>query len=204
MGCQIYAFTASPHTTPDSRRDHDYIIPGTGDPDGTLPDEWFSGKEKVDLHRFLSSGLDIAVICVPLTSATKGMFSTEEFEVLYKASLEKVKHDPVLQYCDEGVLPAGEGCIISNPARGTIIDQPALIKALSQGRLQGAALDVTDPEPLPESSKLWDLPNVVITPHLSGHFAGYMERVFGIVRTNLELREKGEKMINVVDRDKGY
>lgn len=204
MGCKIHAFTASPHTTPESRQDNGYILPGTGDPDGTLPDTWFSGKEKADLHKFLASGLDLVVISVPLTPATRSMFSTEEFEVLYRTSLEKTKNNPVLELVSGEELLEGEGSIISNVARGAIIDQPALIKALKERKLQGAALDVTDPEPLPESSELWDLPNVAITPHLSAHFAGYMERVFDIVKFNLERREQGEKMVNVVDRSKGY
>lgn len=203
MGCKVHAFTASPHATPDSRRDDGYVIPDTGDPLGILPDVWYSGKSKVQLHEFLASGLDLLIISVPLTPATKGMFSSDEFEVLYQASLAKVKNDPALSI-DDGKLPLREGCIISNPARGAIIDQSALIEALKQGKLQGAALDVTDPEPLPKSSELWDLPNVVVTPHLSAHFAGYMDRVFDIVAENLERREKGEKMVNVVDRNRGY
>lgn len=204
MGCKIHAFTASSHATPESRRDDGYIVPGTGDPDGIIPDKWYSGKKKADLHEFLSSHLDLVVISVPLTPATRGMFSTEEFDILHKASLDRAKHDPVLQCINEDEIPEGEGCIISNPARGAIVDQPALIRALRQGKIQGAALDVTDPEPLPESSEMWDLPNVVITPHLSAHFAGYMNRVFDIVDCNLERCEKGDKMVNVVDRNRGY
>jgi len=93
---------------------------------------------------------------------------------------------------------------ISNIARGPIIDQPALIKALKDGTLGGAALDVTDPEPLPEDSELWDLKNAIVTPHVSGNGVSYTERAFQVLETNLERRENGEKLINVVNRERGY
>lgn len=78
------------------------------------------------------------------------------------------------------------------------------MKALQDGTVGGAALDVTDPEPLPKDSELWDMPNVIITPHVSGSVDGYTERALQVLETNLTRREKGEKLINIVQRDRGY
>lgn len=203
MGCNVHAYTASPRSTPESRRDDGYVIPGTGDSDGTIPDAWYSGSTKSGLHTFLSSGLDVLLVSVPLTPATTHLFGKEEFEVLYKASLDQVKSTENAKV-EDGKLPAGEGCIISNIARGPVLDQQALITALKDGKLQGAALDVTDPEPLPEDNDLWDLENAIVTPHISGHFSNYIDRAFDIVRENLRRLESGDKLLNVVRRDKGY
>ena len=93
---------------------------------------------------------------------------------------------------------------VTNISRGKIIDQPALVKALHDGTVRGAALDVTDPEPLPSTDPLWTAPNVTITPHISGAGASYTDRAFQVLEVNLEKRLKDEKLINVVDRKKGY
>lgn len=204
MGCKIHVYTASPHTTPESRRDDGYIIPNTGDPDGTLPQAWYSGATKPDLHTFLSSGLDLLVLCVPLTPATRGFLSTEEFDVLHNASLSKMKSKGMRQADEDGKLPEGEGCIVSNISRGAVIDQSALIAALKDHKLQGATLDVTNPEPLPTDSELWDLENVIITPHVSGAFANYLDRAFDVVTENLRRKEQGKELVNLVKRERGY
>ncbi len=70
--------------------------------------------------------------------------------------------------------------------------------------MRGAALDVTDPEPLPKESELWDLKNVTITPHISGLGTAYAERSFDILEKNLTRLERAEKLLNVVSRKKGY
>jgi phosphoglycerate dehydrogenase-like enzyme len=80
----------------------------------------------------------------------------------------------------------------------------AVKKSKSEGGLRGAALDVTDPEPLPADSELWDLENVAITPHVSGIGTLYEQRSFEILERNLTNLENGDKLINVVDRKKGY
>ena len=184
MGMSVIAYTASPKDTAEKKKDPGYIVPGTGDPDGEIPDEWYSGLDKKSLHHFLEQDIDWLVVSVPLTDDTLHFLSTAEFAKLSQNGKRKT--------------------YITNIARGPIIDQPALIQALKDGVLGGAALDVTDPEPLPEDSELWDLPNVIVTPHISGRGTRYTERVFQILDINLERREKGEKMINLVRRERGY
>jgi phosphoglycerate dehydrogenase-like enzyme len=152
------------------------------------------------LHGFLGQGLDWLVVCVPLTEKTRGFLGKEEFGVLRDGLGKRVE-------AEGGVVGGGaEGrkTFVTNIARGPIIDQEALIEALKDGTLQGAALDVTDPEPLPADSELWDLDNVVVTPHISGNGVAYEDRAFQVLGVNLERREKGEQLINVVKRERGY
>ncbi|KAI5204279.1 hypothetical protein E4T39_03720 [Aureobasidium subglaciale] len=184
MGMDIIAYTASPKDTPEKKKDVGYIVPGTGDPDGELPSAWYSGLDKESLHNFLKQDIDLLLISVPLTKETTHFLSTEEFKILSQ----------------DGKKPA----FVANVARGPIIDQPALIGALKNGTLAGAALDVTDPEPLPSDSELWHLDNVIVTPHISGNGEAYVDRAFQILELQLERKQKGEKFINVVNRKRGY
>lgn len=194
MGMDVIAYTASPRTTPESKHDRGFIVPGTGDPDGSIPSAWYSGLDKKSLHDFLSQGIDHLLISVPLTKETTHFIAEEEFKILGK-----------------------NNAFISNISRGQIIKQSALIESLKKyadnnplkggdggGGLRGAALDVTDPEPLPKDDPLWDAPNCIITPHISGLGSAYVDRAFQVLEVNLDRREKGEKMINVVDRKRGY
>lgn len=150
-----------------------------------IPSAWYSGTDKASLHNFLSQDIDILLVSVPLTPSTRHFLAAEEFTILGK-----------------------KNAFIVNIARGAILQQDDLIAALkkptAEGGLRGAALDVTDPEPLPASSELWDLENVAITPHVSGMGTLYARRTFDILERNLTNLENGEKLINVVDRKKGY
>jgi phosphoglycerate dehydrogenase-like enzyme len=112
------------------------------------------------------------------------MFHTAEFDVLAASN-------PHLTY-------------IANISRGDIINQPALITALKENKLRGAALDVTSPEPLPSDDPLWEAPNLVLTPHVSGNSVRYMERAFQVLEENLRRRFAGGRLVNEVDRKKGY
>lgn len=85
-----------------------------------------------------------------------------------------------------------------NVARGEIVDQAALIDALREGRLAGAYLDVFEEEPLAPDSPLWDLPNVLVTPHNSPAASGNDRRVFEIFLTNLGRWQRGEPLVNAV------
>lgn len=94
--------------------------------------------------------------------------------------------------------------LIVNIARGSIVVQEDLIAALKAGKLRGAALDVTDPEPLNAESELWDLENVTITPHISSISTEYVDRSLAILEMNLTNLEEGKPLINEVDRKRGY
>ena len=195
LGMDVIAYTASPRTTPESKHDTGFIVPGTGDPDGSIPTAWFSGLDKASLHHFLAQDIDHLLISVPLTKETTHLIGAVEFAILGKK----------------------KNAFVSNISRGQIIVQADLIAALKSyddhnpleggdggGGLRGAALDVTDPEPLPKEDPLWDAPNCIITPHISGLGEAYVDRAFQVLEVNLDRREKGERMINVVDRKRGY
>lgn len=184
MGMEVLAYTATPKHSAESRKDHGFIVPGTGDADGSVPSEWYSGLDKPSLNHFLAQDIDWLVVAVPLTPQTNHFLGKTEFESLSHG----------------GKRPA----FISNIARGQIINQPEMIDALKNGLLAGAALDVTDPEPLPANSELWDLPNVTVTPHVSGQSEAYFERSFQVLELNLHRKDKGEKLVNVVQRSRGY
>jgi phosphoglycerate dehydrogenase-like enzyme len=132
-----------------------------------------------DLAEALPSA-DHVAICLPLTSGTRGLFDA--------AMLARMKHS----------------AYIYNVGRGQIIDQDALIKALDEGTVAGAGLDVTDPEPLPADSPLWSMENVMVTAHTSGSTPRYWERIMAILETNIARFEAGEPLHNVVDGAAGY
>jgi phosphoglycerate dehydrogenase-like enzyme len=123
---------------------------------------------------------DYVVLAVPLTDETRGMIG--------EAELRSMKPNAV----------------IVNIARGAVIDQPTLVRALREGWIGGAALDVTDTEPLPPDNELWTAPNVMVTPHISGGTPRYMDRAIEIFCDNLARYLAGERMRNVVDPERGY
>lgn len=139
-------------------------------------DEMFPPSE---LHTVLAES-DYVVLAVPLTSDTRHMIGEAELAVMKP------------------------NAVIVNIARGAVIDQEALIRALKAQRIGGAALDVTDPEPLPPESELWDLENVMITPHISGGTPHYMDRAIELFCDNLRRYVAGETLRNVVDPSRGY
>ncbi|KAL6900053.1 hypothetical protein GGI43DRAFT_427774 [Trichoderma evansii] len=162
MGMNIHAHTFHPRNTPESRYQDSYTPAGLGDPEGVLPSKWFSGTSKQEIHEFLDSGLDVLVISIPLTEKTKGLLSTKEFEILGKKKT-----------------------FVSNISRGQVVDTDALIDALEGDVISGAAIDVTDPEPLPDGHRLWKTKNLILTPHVGGQSKSYAERALAILEANL-------------------
>ncbi|TKX73958.1 D-2-hydroxyacid dehydrogenase [Halorubrum sp. GN11_10-6_MGM] len=107
-------------------------------------------------------GTDVLVLACPLTETTEGLIGETEFDA----------------------LPTD--AVVVNVARGGVIDTPALVAALRSNALHGAALDVTDPEPLPSDHDLWGFENVFLTPHVAGHTPRYWERRADLLVANLE------------------
>ena len=96
------------------------------------------------------------------------------------------------------------GAVLVNLGRGALVDQGALLDALEHGRLAGAALDVFEHEPLDAGSPLWSLPQVIVTPHISGLGPRYWERSVELFARNLRAFMAGEPLVNVVDKRAGY
>jgi phosphoglycerate dehydrogenase-like enzyme len=101
-------------------------------------------------------------------------------------------------------LDAMEGVFLLNAGRGPSVVTVELVAALKDGRVRGAGLDVTDPEPLPDGHPLWSLPNVIITPHYGGVHPRYNEEAFEVFCRNLGRWVRGEPLEHVVDRAAGY
>jgi phosphoglycerate dehydrogenase-like enzyme len=132
-----------------------------------------------ELPAFLAE-CDYLVLAVPLTAESRHMIGEAELAAMKPTA------------------------VIVNIARGAVIDQEALVRALKGGRIGGAALDVTEPEPLPPDSELWGLENVMITPHISGGTPRYMDRAIELFCDNLRRYLAGEPLRNVVDPSRGY
>ena len=99
-----------------------------------------------------------------------------------------------------------DGAYFINVGRGSAVETDALTDALKSGKLAGAALDVTDPEPLPADHPLWEIDNVIITPHASGNYLlkGTLDRVVEILTENFDNFVSGRPLKNIVDRRYGY
>jgi phosphoglycerate dehydrogenase-like enzyme len=132
-----------------------------------------------ELPRLLAES-DYVVLCVPLTTDTRGLIGERELRMMKPTA-----------------------CLI-NIARGPVIVEEALIEALRQGWIAGAALDVFEKEPLPADSPLWDFENVILTPHISGGTENYNRRATEIFARNLGHYLSGEPLENVVDPARGY
>jgi phosphoglycerate dehydrogenase-like enzyme len=132
-----------------------------------------------DLPRVLPQAHHVA-ICLPLTPQTRGLFDRS------------------------AIFQMRPGAYLYNIGRGAIVDTPALVEALECGHLGGAGLDVTDPEPLPADSPLWDMENVIITSHTSGSTPNYWDRAIVVLESNIERFRSGADLLNVVDLERGY
>lgn len=125
---------------------------------------------------------DLVACVLPGTAETKGLIGRGQFDIMKK------------------------NAYLLNFGRGNSIDSEALYEALQEGKIAGAALDVTDPEPLPAEHKLWDAPNILITPHCAGkfHIPVTLDNISDIVAENLKHYLQGEPLTHVVDRKLGY
>ncbi|MCC6391540.1 MAG: D-2-hydroxyacid dehydrogenase [Bryobacterales bacterium] len=149
-----------------------YAVSGSGDPDGIWPHRVFRSGEEADFLR----ELDFLIVATPLTRATEGLIGERELRALPRTAY------------------------VLNPARGPIIQQAALLRALDEGWIAGAALDTHYAYPLPPDHPLWRYANVILTPHISGsslsqHFAG---RLWDIFAANVTRFLGGERLMNLL------
>jgi phosphoglycerate dehydrogenase-like enzyme len=180
-------------------------VPGTGDPDGSLPVAWHHGTTKGELRDFLKATKpDHVVISLPLTAATHHLFDTEEFEVWSDALSSTQSSSPTSSSEEEVGGFAPRKGFLTNISRGKIVNTDALIAALGKHHIRGAALDVTDPEPLPADHPLWDAENVQISPHISWSGQEYFVRALEVLQLNLERLESGGELVNLFHRRRGY
>jgi len=156
--------------------DEGYTLDEMGDPKGAL----FTRLYPPQAIRSMMKECDFVVVCVPLTAETLGLVGKDQLAALKPSAF------------------------LVDISRGGVVDHEALISALSEGQLAGAALDVFPEEPLPPESPLWQMPNVIITPHVAGFSHAYNQRANKMFVENLQRYIAGEEMLNRVDFDRGY
>jgi phosphoglycerate dehydrogenase-like enzyme len=161
---------------PSCRADDGYRLPGTGDPDGVLPEAWFAPGQLRDML----ARSDVVVMCAPLTGETRAMVGAAELGAMKPSAF------------------------FVNVGRGSTVDETALAAALKAGRLAGAAVDVFDQEPPPPGHPLYGLEDVIVSPHVSGFLASYDDRCTELFAENLRRFRMGTPLLNLVDRARGY
>ncbi|MDS0295040.1 D-2-hydroxyacid dehydrogenase [Halogeometricum luteum] len=137
------------------------------------PTDEVVGFDEDAVHDALSRSEYVIVAC-PLNDLTRGLVGEAEFATMPPEA------------------------VLVNTARGGIVDTDALVSALQSNKIRGAALDVTEPEPLPNDHELWDLENCLLTPHTGGHTPKHWDRLADIVAENLDRLESGEELVNEV------
>ncbi|MGI8991193.1 MAG: D-2-hydroxyacid dehydrogenase [Bryobacteraceae bacterium] len=123
---------------------------------------------------------DYVVAAAPLTAETKSMIGAPEFAVMKRSA------------------------VVMNVGRGPVIDEPAMIQALQEKRIKGAALDVFDTEPLPAGHPFYRMENVLMSPHCADHTSDWLEQAMTFFLRNFERFRNGEPLLNVVDKKQGY
>jgi D-3-phosphoglycerate dehydrogenase len=153
-----------------------------------LATDWFPVNKPAHVAELLPADaiddllprVDIVILAAPLTDITRGMIDARRL----------------------ALLP--QGAILINVARGPLVVEQDLVDALESGHLGGAGLDVTDPEPLPVESKLWNLPNVLITPHVGGQSATRIDDMTNFFCDNLARYLSNQPLRNLVDKRLGF
>lgn len=169
FGMRVIAVKANPSV----RVDDGFRAPGTGDPDGSIPDRIVG----IETLPEVAAEADFVSITLPITARSRGVVGRDVLTAL-----------------------PGHAWIV-NTGRGPVVDEEALAEILAAGRIGGAVLDVFGEEPLPPSSPFWRLPNVVITPHVSGASSRELSQ---LVTENLRRFVEGEALLNRVDPQRGY
>jgi phosphoglycerate dehydrogenase-like enzyme len=161
---------------PEQRRDDSYLLPGTGDPEGTLPKAWFGPHQLGEMF----SQADVAMITLPETPATRQLIGAAELAALPRHAY------------------------LVNVGRGGVVDEATLARTLASGGIAGAAFDVFAEEPLPADSALWTLPNLLIMPHVASWTRLQTKRAAGVLIENLRRDLAGLPLVNVIDKELLY
>jgi phosphoglycerate dehydrogenase-like enzyme len=133
-----------------------------------------------DRRREMLAQCDYIVLAAPLNDETRGLISEAEFAAMKP------------------------GAVIINVGRGPVIDEPAMIKALTERKIKGAALDVFDEEPLPKAHPFYKLENVLLSPHCADHTPDWLDNAMRFFLAQFERFRRGEPLLNVVDKKLGY
>lgn len=156
--------------------DDAYYEEGTGDPTGEIPARIYPPQALASMVK----ECDYVAVTLPTTASTYHLVNAEVLRAMKKTA------------------------VIINVGRGSVIDEAELISALAAERIRGAALDVFETEPLPSSSPLWNLDNVIISPHVSGNTVRYHEKAAALFVENLERYLSQRPLLNVLKREHGY
>jgi phosphoglycerate dehydrogenase-like enzyme len=156
--------------------DFDYVPEGMGDPGG----DYVHRLYPAEALRSMLKDCDFVVVCVPKSPGTLNLIKTEELAAMKPSAY------------------------LVDISRGGIVDHNALVSALKDRKIAGVALDVFPEEPLPADSPLWKLPNVLITPHISGITSQYDERAVEMFSANLTRYLSGLPLYNRIDSERGY
>jgi phosphoglycerate dehydrogenase-like enzyme len=147
-----------------------------GDPSEREVDGWFAPEQRLEMI----GQSDYIIVAAPLTPETRGMIGHREFEEMKPSA------------------------VVVNVGRGPVIDETALVQALRERRIRGAALDVFDTEPLPPDHPLWKLDNVLLSPHCADHTDGWLEQAVEFFVGNFRRFAAGQPLLNIVDKQAGY
>lgn len=156
--------------------DDGYSLEGLGDPESEIPDRIYPPQAL----RSMVSLCDFVIVTLPLTQETQGIYDEAIFEAMKPSAY------------------------LIDISRGGIVDHGALVEALNLDRLAGAALDVYPIEPLPESSPLWEMENVILTPHIGGSSPQYLERAIRLFSVNIQHYLSEMPLLNLYDPSREY
>jgi phosphoglycerate dehydrogenase-like enzyme len=144
------------------------------------PDPEFGAIAGLDELPALLPAADFVILALPRTPLTQHIIGPAELGLMH------------------------ERAWLLNLGRGSLVDEPALVRALERGDIGGAALDVFATEPLPAGSRLWELPNVIVSPHMSGDALGWEEAIVDLFLAQLERYRSGQPLVNVIDKTLGF
>lgn len=153
-----------------------YRAKGQGDPEASLARRLYPSKALGSMLK----DCDFVVLCVPLNSETRGLIGSKQFQAMKSTAY------------------------FVDVSRGGVADHEALIEALNKGQIAGAALDVFPEEPLPADDPLWEMPNVLVSPHVAGLSPHYDQRAFELLKENLTRYLEERELLNVIDLARGY